>query len=201
VTALKSQNESSKFAWPPSFAGMAALTPASVDLVEHDRTHAPEYNALADSLKIPRFSATFRDELTRFLGGRENAALFEAVARVGCYCDSKEHTFRRNALSKSLKKDGISLPRGKRSAPGVLELVADLTPMLLYFSVCYGTGEYSRLPDILRNVAIELGMDDDPRNELRRLNKLKKAREIAIKTAIVASVKKGLKSLKTHNPH
>lgn len=76
------------------------------------------------------------------------------------------------------------MPRGKRTAPGLLELVARLTPLLLHFGLPFAKSERSRLVNALRMIAAEVGVSGDPRDELRRLDRLKKIQERRAREAI-----------------
>ena len=188
------------FAWPASMGGVPELEPASKELMTYCRDHLAEIDAVADACRIPTFGQLYRDDLARLLPDKKAIELIEAVARMGNYGDFADHESMRKAVSKLLRRDGIKLPRGKRTRPGMLGLVADLTPLFRCFGLPLATGEVSRLVTALRIVADAMNVEGDPRDELRRLVQAKQAYDRDIKNAIRAAVARGLENLKPHNP-
>lgn len=180
--------------------GVSALEPQSEELMAHYRAHVSQYGDIADALHIPKFSDLCRNELTGLLGDKGAVALVEAVARLGNYADRKDHATMRKAVSRLLCKDGIKLPRGKRTEPGMLKLVADLTPVFLHYGLPCASSERSRLVRALRMIAEEIEIKGDPRDEIRRLVKKKTNYDRMIKRVIYEAVAKGLQSLKATTP-
>lgn len=200
MSELEPQSKKPTFPWPESMGGVSALEPQSAEMMAYDRAHVAEYIRIADELQIPIFARTYREQLTELLRDKNSINLIEAVARLGNYGCTKDHESMRKAVSKLLDRDGIKLPRGKRTRPGMLELVADLTPIFLFYGLPLATGELSRLVTALRIVAEAVNVASDPRDELRRLTKGKKDYDREIKKKIIEAVKKGLESLKVYNP-
>lgn len=164
------------------------------------RDHVAQYIAVADDVLIPRFSALCRTALIKLFSEKQAVELIEAVTRIGDYGNYKEQTLMRQAVSRLRCVDGDNPPRGKRVRPGMLELVDDLTPILLYYGLPRATSGRSRLVLALQTIADEIGLQGDPRDELRRLSKKSKSYDREIKVKIIEAVKKGLASLKITTP-
>ncbi len=73
---------------------------------------------------------------------------------------------------------------GKRTAPGLREFVASVTPVLLALKLPLATGERSKLVKALQMIAIELEISGDPRDEIRRLKRQKDALQTVQRRAI-----------------
>lgn len=159
------------------------LEPESETMMSHYRDRQCHWNEISDVLYRyqnpyhsypPRFGLQTRKDLFAILKNYDSVDLVLTVVRFGNYSDTKDLKDRRKAASKHAKKIyGISPPRGKRTKVGMLEMVACITPILLYFGLPCATGEGSRLVIALRIVAEAIGIDGDPRDELRRLAKVR----------------------------
>ena len=179
---------------------MSKLEPESKEMMAHYRAHVSQYGDIADALHVPKFSDQCRNDLTMMLSDKGAVALVEAVARLRNYADHNDHASMRKAVSLLLRKDGIKLPRGKRTQPGMLVLVADLAPIFLHYGLPCASSERSRLVRALRMVAEEIEIEGDPRDELRRLVKKKRDHYRMTKRVIYEAVAKGLESLKVTTP-
>jgi hypothetical protein len=111
------------------------------------------------------------------VGSKSAVQLLEAASAIGRFGDHADHADMRRSVSRRLKQDGLRLPRGKRTKPGLEELVDALVPLLLYCNIPLASGERSRLVSALRLIANELNVPGDPRDELRR--KIRIEREIS----------------------
>jgi hypothetical protein len=153
---------------------MSELEPADEKMMVHYRANTAVFDRFADLRKLPKFSDQCRKNLSRFLHEKEKIDLIESVTRVGQFNDVLAHKKERQAVSKLLRlESGRRLPRGKRTRPGMLEFVAQITPILLYYGVPCKTSETSRLTEALRAIADDINLQGDPRDELRRLARLK----------------------------
>lgn len=152
--------------------GSFLIKPESQALVEHYKKILPVVSNCCDALSIKRFSQDCKKQLLLLLKDAKSTELVEFVARFGNYSDHEDHASMRKAVSRLLKKDGIRLPRGKRTKPGLAKLVGDLTPLLLFLGLPGASSERSRLVQALRLIAEEFGIEGDPRDELRRLNEV-----------------------------
>lgn len=173
---------------------MTELDPESEEVMSYYKQEAAKYGLLADALGTPRFSSYTFDEMGKLIG-TDAVFLVEAVTRLGNYRDTKNIADMRKAVSKLSKKSEAKLGRGKRTAPGLLEMVADLAPILLYFGLPLASSERSRLVVALRMIAEEVGVTGDPRDEIRRLHKIKRTTEELTKKAVFEAVARGLSSL------
>lgn len=180
---------------------MFELEPESETMMTHYRERVFKFGRIADDLAAeklakPRFSSYCMDELAKLTGSQGAARLIEARSRIGNYSDAKDLDRMRKAVSKLLSADGVKLKRGKRTRVGMLEMVADITPILLYYGLPCASSERSKLVTALRLIAEEFGLTGDPRDELRRLNKEKRVRKQvskqAMREALKAAVLKGL---------
>lgn len=159
---------------------MFELKPESKAMMAHYRKNAGKYDQIANALSIPSFSRESLSALEKLLGGLDAARTVESVVRLKNYSDSKDLPDLQKAVSKLLKKDGINLPRGKRTKLGMLKMVGDVTPILLYFGLPCATSERSRLVIALRVIAESVDIDGDPRDELRRLKKVEALHKQAV---------------------
>lgn len=140
----------------------------------HYCAHMQEYPDIADALKYPKFSDQCRKNLSRFLHEKEQIDLIESVTRLYQFNDVAVYKKERQAISKMLRlKHDRRLPRGKRTRPGMLEFVAKIAPVLLYYGIPCRTSETSALTEALRTIADDINLQGDPRDELRRLARLK----------------------------
>lgn len=174
---------------------MHQLKQEPLSLISFYRDRQAELTHLADDLGIPTLGREVRNELANIVG-RDNVELLETVARIGAYGDTKEMQRARKALATELKKAGYPQRPGKRTAPGLQEMVEDLTPVLLYFGVPLSLSESAPLVTALRYIGEGLGVPGDPRNELRKLQRLQKAMQAERMESLREAVKKGLAHLK-----
>ena len=171
---------------------MFELKPESRAMMAHYRKNAGKYDQIATALSIPSFSSESLSALGKLLGGLDAARTVESVVRIKNYSDSKDLSDLQKAVSKLLKKDGINLPRGKRTKPSMRAMVGDVTPILLYFGLPCATSERSRLVIALRVIAEDIRIDGDPRDELRRLKKVKSLNERVAFEVVREAMIKGL---------
>lgn len=164
-------------------------------MVAHYRGAATQYAEIADALSIPRFESSFMDELAGLLGGRQNAQLFEAVARISNYGDIADHTDMRKAVSKLLRKQGVNLPRGKRTNPALEKLVESLAPLLIYMGPPPASSERSKLVVVLRQVAETFNVRGDPRDTLRTQIKIDRANSKRTHEVLAAIFSRALRGL------
>ncbi len=156
---------------------MEELEPVSPELLTYYWQHIEEHGRIADGCHIPSFSRELRRDLFALLQNSDAVRLIEVVTRIGNFGDLVGLASLRKAVARRLKAKGVKMPRGKRTAPGLLELVAELTPLLLHFGLPLATSDRSRVVKGLRMIAEEVGVSGDPRDELRRLNKAERIRE------------------------
>ena len=88
---------------------------------------------------------------------------------MGNYGDAEDHKDMRRAVLKLLRKDGTKQSRGKRPAPNLEAFVESMVPLFLHFGCPLSAAENSALVRGLRILATAMGIDQDPRNEVRRL--------------------------------
>jgi hypothetical protein len=122
-------------------------------------------------LRVPRLSKMGAAEVERILGSRDAVSLVEFVARLHSLHDESDHADMRKAVHGLLRRDGVSVPRGKRTNPRMEKLVDCLAPLMLHFGVPLASSERSKLVRALRVFADEYGVPGDPRDELRRLQR------------------------------
>lgn len=178
---------------------MNPLNPEGEEVIAFYRERQAELWELADEFGVPTLGPEIRRDLGEIVGA-ENVQLVETIARFGSYGDSAEMSRARNALSKELKRQGFPTKPGKRTAPGLQELVEDLTPVLRYFGIPLSLSEHSPLVNALRHLAEGMDVPGDPRNELRKLRRIDEELTKAQVQAIRAGVKNGLASLKVTTP-
>ena len=159
------------------------------------RERQPQLTRIANELQVQALGPEVRKELAALVG-TENVPLLETIARIGCYGDTYEMERARKALAKEINKHGHLPKRGKRTALGLMEMVEDLTPVLLYFGVPPSLGESSPLVTALRYIGEGMGVPGDPRNELRKLERMDAKTSKLQMEAIREAVKNGLKNLK-----
>lgn len=163
---------------------MKELAPVAPAMLAHYQRNIDEYTKIARGLNIPSFTGVLRRELG-LLGLADDAIrLLEAVTRIWNCSDSNDLAKQRKEVSRLLKSRGVSLSRGKRTDPGLQELVARLTPLMLHFGVPLATSVRSRLVRGLQVIAEEIGVKGDPRDELRRLKRLERVNESIQKQAV-----------------
>lgn len=121
--------------------------------------------------RIHRFPPLSRETLRRQLGCEEKLRQVEALCYVFALEDAGFHARLNEDVRKLLRKQGEPARKGKRPAAQLSNLVDVVTPLLLAFGVPFKTGESSRLVLILSEIAVAIGVQADPRNELRRLSR------------------------------
>lgn len=127
------------------------------------------WHMLADALRIPKLDRIDREHLEKILGDWEAVQVVEARARQGNFGDAEDHKDLRKAVLKLLHEDGEKQARGKRTSPNLEAFVESMTPLFLHFGARLSSAENSALVRGLRIVADAMGVDGEPRNELRRL--------------------------------
>jgi len=172
---------------------MFELEPESPVLIAYYRDHLEQHNGIADACGIPRFSKYLLRDLAQFVPDREALRLVEVVTRMGDFGNTEELISMRRAVSRQLKSRGVKTPRGKRTAPGLREFVERVAPVLLFLGLPLATGGRSKLVLALQLIASELDLRGDPRDELRRLRKLKIEREqrqrLLLKTVVAQALR------------
>lgn len=153
---------------------MSELEPECEKLMAHYRANMAEYSRMMDTLSYPRFSKNCLDELTRMIGNDEAPELIQAVVRLRVETDKTRIKEEQKAVKKLLFSTyGKRLPRGKRPHPVMVNLVRTIAPILLYYGLPLRTSATSSLVLALTFIAEEIGLEGDPRDELRRLARLK----------------------------
>jgi hypothetical protein len=132
---------------------MNELKPESPELLAYYWHHIDEHSLIADGCRIPCFSGVLRRDLVSLIGDSEAVRLIEVVTRMGNFSDTADIAEMRKAVSLLLKAKGIRLSQGKRTAPGLLEFVARLTPLMLHFGLPLATSERSKLVRGLQMIA------------------------------------------------
>ena len=171
---------------------MAALKPEHHHIVEWYKTHLDELMRIADECNIPRFSRVLCGDLGKLVKNHQAVQVLEAATRIGNFGNFSDHAAIRKAVSRQLKREGFKAPRGKRTAPGLLEFVETISPIFLYFGLPLGTGEGSRLVEGLRMIAGEIDVKGDPRDELRRLVRAAGVRKATILQAKPETIRKSV---------
>lgn len=174
---------------------MGILQPTSLKMVAHYRGAVTRYAEIANELSIPRFDSNFMDDLARLLGTRQNAQLFEAVARISDYGNIADHADMRKAVSKLLRKRGVNLPRGKRTNPALEKLVESLAPLLIYMGLPPASSERSKLVVVLRQVVETFNIPGDPRDTLRTQIKIDRAQSKRTREVLAAMFSRALRGL------
>jgi hypothetical protein len=174
---------------------MLELESASEEMMAHYRANRAEYDSIADALSVPRFSKYCFDELTRIIGNIEAPTLIQAVVRQGHYTDKSDLESMRMAVKKMLLvKYGRRLPRGKRPHPGMVNLVSQITPILIYYGLGCRTYELAPLVSALQFIAEDIGLPGNPRDELRRLKKIQSKHSDLTKSILYEAFIKGFTS-------
>jgi hypothetical protein len=119
---------------------MGELEPECAELMAYYVTNLEKHIQIADACGIPRFSNSLQAELLRLLGSTASAQIVEAQVRIGDFANTKDLVALGRAVSRQLKTRGVPLRRGKRTAPGLLKLVAGTAPLLLRFGLPLGFG-------------------------------------------------------------
>jgi hypothetical protein len=176
---------------------MQELKPVWTGLLAWHIENLESRRQIADSCRIPVFPNALRRRLLDLLRDDLSCDLIEVAARIGNFGDAREIRAHRSAVAKLLRKNGARRPRGRRSTYGLPELVAELTPFLLRFGVPLGVGEGSPLVKILREIAKEMGVSGDPRDELRRLKRTQKKTVESAKEALGEALARGLSHFAT----
>jgi hypothetical protein len=183
----------------PEGVAMREIEPETAPRISFYIEHVEEFGRISDALLFPRFSTYCLDELRRILKKNEAAELIEAVVRMGNYTDDIELSSRRKAVSELLRVNhGIRPKVGKRPRTGVVALVSQIAPILLYYGLLFRTNELSPLVAALRIIAEEIGLRGDPRDELRRLKKVDFINARAVRSACFSAFAEGLKPTKIH---
>ena len=172
---------------------MFQLEPESAKQIAFYRENIAEFGRISDVLSRPGFTKYCIDELTRIIGNDEATGLIQAVVRMRNYTDQNALILSNLAVSKLLRDNyGIRLPRGKRPRPGMVKLVSQITPILLYYGLPCRTSESSRLVLALQSIASEINLEGDPRDELRRLKKIQTRQTNATKASVYGAIARGL---------
>lgn len=171
---------------------MGTLEPECQELMEFYTHRMIEHVRIADACSIPRFSAALRRDLLKIFGDQKSVSLIESAVRLGDFANIKDISAMRRAVSRQLKKRGVPGRRGKRTSPGLLEFVERTTPILLRLGVPLATSERSLLVRALRAISWELELPGDPRDELRRLTKLKADHEKAVRKILLRAIQDAL---------
>ena len=174
---------------------MEVLEPECSELMELYVREMTAHVRIADDCGIPRFSLSLRRELLNIIPDEMSVALIESVTRLGDFGNTGEIALLRKAVSNELKARGIPGRRGKRTSAGLLEFVQRITPLLLRVGVPLATSERSRLVRALRAISEELGLRGDPRDELRRLSRLRAQERKVARNIILRALVEGLKPL------
>jgi len=184
----------------PEGVAMGELEPESQEILAYYWQHIDKHSKIADDCRIPRFSAGLRRDLFALLSDNDAVRLLEVVTRIGNFGDADDLASLGKSVSRLLKARGVKMPRGKRTAPGLLKLVARLTPLMLHFGLPLATSERSRLVSGLRMIAEEVGVNGDPRDELRRLRRIKLSHDQFVRKVVYEAMAKGFAPLKVNNP-
>lgn len=176
---------------------MGELEPESAELMAYYVRNVAKFNDIADGCRIPRFTTHLNESLLQILGSVAAVRVVEAAVRIGDLGNTSDLKSLRRAVSRQLKARGVAGRRGKRTAPGLLELVARICPLLLRYGVPLATSERSVLVRALREIADELGLPGDPRDELRRLNRLRAEQERHVRQVVREAMAKGLASFRS----
>lgn len=163
---------------------MFELSPAFADSVAFYRKNLPEFEALSAGLSRRTFSNELQRQLKAALKDDEPVRLIEGVVQVFCVHEPRDRLSHKKAVAKLLRAWGVPLRRGKRAGDELVTLVSKVAPLLLFFGLPLATNERSKLVVVLRMLADELEIKGDPRDELRRLKRLKEAPDRAVETSL-----------------
>lgn len=178
---------------------MPVLKAESEELMSLYRRNANEYDRISNALRFPEFSTTCSDELTSLLRCHDAARLVLSVARIENFGDANTIYLERQAVSKLLAADGLTLKRGKRTKAGMFELVRKITPVLLYFGLHVASSEKSHLVVGLRLISEDIGLPGDPRDELRRWISIEKNTRQRNLSSMYGALLKGLRGSSIRN--
>jgi hypothetical protein len=148
---------------------MDEIRPASAEVVDFYLSRMEECGQIADACQVPQFSKGLRQGLSALSLGDDAIRLIESVTRIQNFGDTDEVAASRKAVSRILKARGVRLPKGKRTSPGLKEMVDMLVPLFLYFGLPLASSERSDIVEALRMIAGEIGVPGDPRDRVRRL--------------------------------
>ena len=179
---------------------MGELEPESAELMAYYVRNVAKFNDIADGCRIPRFTTHLNESLLQILGSMDAVRVVEAAVRIGDLGNTSDLKSLRRAVSRQLKARGVAGRKGKRTAPGLLELVKRISPVLLRYGVPLATSERSLLVLALREIADELGLSGDPRDELRRLKRLQAEQERGLRRALREAIARGLAPLSPLSP-
>lgn len=165
----------------------------------HYRQSAAEYDRISNALGCAKFSTHCLDDLTSLLGCGKAAQLISSVTRFENYRDSASWSDERKAVSLILSTKGVRLKRGKRTKAGMQEMVRTVAPLLLYFRLPKASSERSRLVTGLRLIAEEIGLDGDPRDELRRWVRVERKIKHSVRSHLYGVLARSLQGLPIDN--
>jgi len=145
---------------------------------------------------LSTFTNQVRAELAKLLRNLEAVELIEAACAIGDFTNREDHMDMHRAVLKLLRKRGVSLGRGKKASPVMVAFVETVVPIAIAFGVPLRSGENSRMNRVLSVVLhAGLGMEGDPRDELRRQIRWKRTADANAKRAILEAVARGLRGL------
>lgn len=171
------------------------LSVVSPVLLGYYQENREEFTRIANAACVATFSRTTKNELVA-IGLDANAIdLVEAVTRIQNLAGAKDHADVQKAVSKLLKKAGTPAPRGKRTAPTLVNLVEETTPLLLHFGFPLASSERSKIVRALRCIADQYGVQGDPRDELRKRKRLDAIAARQARLAVMEAVRQGLSKL------
>lgn len=179
---------------------MGELEPERVEILAFYRRYLGEHTKIADDCRIPHFTRDLQHSLECLLGVSDAVQLLESATRIGDFGNSEQLKRLDKTVSRELQKRGVKQRRGKRPGAGLRELVSCLTPLMLYFGVHLATSERSKLVEALREIASEVGVCGDPRDELRRLRRLERNSKKVLQKDILTAVTNGLAVFKSIQP-
>lgn len=133
------------------------------------------------------FSGDCKTQLARRGLNRETIDRLEALCQLSDYGNTAEHVDQRRAVNRILRRRGVRQLRGKRAAPNMVAFVDRCHRLLLDAGVPFRSGENSRLVVILRDIAADLNMTGDPRDQLRAIAR-KNARSDQVARELVADI-------------
>lgn len=173
---------------------MGTLDPECDELLKFYAQKIDEHARIADACGIPRFSQSLRNELMVMIPDSQSVGLVESVVRLGDFSNLNDLTAMRHAVSRQLKARGVPGRRGKRTSPGLSEFVERVAPILLRLGMPLATSERSLLVRALRAIGDEMALPGDPRDELRRLVRLRAKEQKAAQEAAARAILAGLAS-------
>lgn len=173
---------------------MSFLKPIDDDGINlYRRMLRADMERVLDVLGHKKPSAGLLRELEKELGSKDAASMVAFAIRFEALEDEVEHAELRTNVHRLLRKSGRNLPPGKRNNPRMEVLVKKITPLLLYYGMPLARGEFSRLVQILRQIADEFNVPGDPRDQLRRIWRMQVHSQQAAKKAFFEAVVKGLR--------